>query len=221
MGNKNKRKSSRSIPLYERSKLTLNQDYDLTQSFNRVRPYSKHNRKNTVVEGTYSDEGQAAYSHRGCMSSNSSHYGEETTGVPSWDRYDRLEDKFSSFSDKNEKDHTNLRKELEEKINRASDSIKGDVEELRKNKLSKQWYTWTIVGLVSIVGLIWILSYQEVAKTPAEIRRIENRINKLDAVFNKTPLQDDTIAYSKETDIKHTKQTLDSFNNKTKINGTK
>lgn len=208
MGNRNKRKNSRII-LHEQPKQALNQDYDLTQSFNRVRPYSKYNRKNTVVEETYSDEEQSAYGYRGYVSSNFSQYEEKTTGTPSWDRYDRLEDKFSSFSDKNEQDHTNLRKELEGKIDRASDSIKDEVEDLwqgLEKKLSKQWYIWTIVGLATIVSIFWMLSYQEVSKAPTEIIKIENRINKLENVLNDTPLQEDTIkTNTTKTDIKKRK----------------
>ena len=86
-----------------------------------------------AIDGTCSDEEQANYSQRGLVSSNSSQYEEKTTGAPSWDRYDRLEDKFSSFSDKNENDHTNLRMELERKIEKVSDDVKEELKELRQN----------------------------------------------------------------------------------------
>ena len=149
----------------------------------------------SIIDGTYSDEEQANYSQRGFVSSNSSQYEEKTTGVPSWDRYDRLEDKFSSFSDKNENDHTNLRKELEGKIEKVSDDIKDELKELRQNvekKLSKQWYVWTIIGLVAIVGIIWALSYQEIVKIPNEVKEQEYKIDKLEDAL-KQILHKDTI----------------------------
>ena len=182
MSKRNRNKHSRLLP-QEHSKSSGSQDYDLTQSLNKVRQYSRYTKKNMVVEGTYSDEGQPYYDRQGFVSSNFSQYEEKTTGAPSWDRYDRLEDKFSSFSDKNEKEHTNLRKELEGKIERTSNDIKDEIKELRQNldkKLSKQWYVWTIIALVAIVSVIWALSYQEVAKIPTEMIKLENRINQLE-----------------------------------------
>lgn len=159
----------------------------MVQSFNKVHQYSRHARKNSIVDGTYSDEEQSNHRRRGFVSSNYSQYEDKTTGAPSWDRYDRLEDKFSSFSDKNENDHTNLRKELEGKIENASEEIKDEIKELRQNvekKLPKQWYVWTIIGLVAIVSIIWALSYQDVTKLPSEIIRLEKRIDKLESELN-------------------------------------
>lgn len=195
MRNRNKNKNNSRLKNQEKQKSVEYQDYDLAQSFSKVHQYSQHTRKNSIIDGTCSDEEQANYSQRGFVSSNSSQYEEKTTGVPSWDRYDRLEDKFSSFSDKNENDHTNLRKELEGKIEKVSDDIKDELKELRQNvekKLSKQWYVWTIIGLVAIVGIIWALSYQEIVKIPNEVKEQEYKIDKLEDAL-KQILHKDTI----------------------------
>lgn len=119
------------------------------------------------------------------MSNNSSQYEEKTTGLPSWDRYDRLEDKFTSFSDKNENDHTHLRTELEGKLEKVSDDIRKEIKDLRQSiekKLPIQWYIWTVLALVSFVSLIWILSYQRIDKLPNEVMELENRIEKLETI---------------------------------------
>lgn len=195
MSNRNKNKNNSRFKNQEQKKSVEYQDYDLARSFSKVRQYSRHTRKNLAIDGTCSDEEQANYSQRGLVSSNSSQYEEKTTGAPSWDRYDRLEDKFSSFSDKNENDHTNLRMELERKIEKVSDDVKEDLKELRQNvekKLPKQWYVWTIIGLVAIVSLIWALSYREIVKIPNDVKEQEYKIDKLENELKQMLMHKDT-----------------------------
>lgn len=195
MSNRNKNKNNSRFKNQEKQKSVEYQDYDLARSFSKVRQYSRHTRKNLAIDGTCSDEEQANYSQRGLVSSNSSQYEEKTTGAPSWDRYDRLEDKFSSFSDKNENDHTNLRMELERKIEKVSDDVKEELKELRQNvekKLPKQWYVWTIIGLVAIVSLIWALSYREIVKIPNDVKEQEYKIDKLENELKQMLMHKDT-----------------------------
>ena len=195
MSNRNKNKNNSRFRNQEQKKSVEYQDYDLARSFSKVRQYSRHTRKNLAIDGTCSDEEQANYSQRGLVSSNSSQYEEKTTGAPSWDRYDRLEDKFSSFSDKNENDHTNLRMELERKIEKVSDDVKEELKELRQNvekKLPKQWYVWTIIGLVAIVSLIWALSYREIVKIPNDVKEQEYKIDKLENELKQMLMHKDT-----------------------------
>lgn len=195
MSNRNKNKNNSRFKNQEQKKSVEYQDYDLARSFSKVRQYSRHTRKNLAIDGTCSDEEQANYSQRGLVSSNSSQYEEKTTGAPSWDRYDRLEDKFSSFSDKNENDHTNLRIELERKIEKVSDDVKEELKELRQNvekKLPKQWYVWTIIGLVAIVSLIWALSYREIVKIPNDVKEQEYKIDKLENELKQMLMHKDT-----------------------------
>lgn len=199
MSNRNKNKNNSRFKNQEQKKSVEYQDYDLARSFSKVRQYSRHTRKNLAIDGTCSDEEQANYSQRGLVSSNSSQYEEKTTGAPSWDRYDRLEDKFSSFSDKNENDHTNLRMELERKIEKVSDDVKEELKELRQNvekKLPKQWYVWTIIGLVAIVSLIWALSYREIVKIPNDVKEQEYKIDKLENELKQMLMHKDTTKSS-------------------------
>ena len=195
MGTKYKNKNSRLSP-QEKPKPAGTQEYDLIQSLSRVRPYSRHSKKNNSGDGTYSDEEQPYSNRRGYVSSNSSQYDERTTGAPSWDRYDKLEDRFTSFSDKNEKEHAALRQELESKIDKSTDGIKDEIKELsqRIDKHLPKWvFTAAISVLVVIVGIIWTLSYQEVAKMPSELIKIDGRIEKV------------------ENELKEQKQVVDSI----------
>lgn len=179
MGNKSKNNKYIS---HEKPKPSIVQDYDLTQSLNKVRQYSRHTKKNTDRERTFSDESQQ-YQGRREFVSNTTQYEDRTTGTPSWDRYDRLEDRFTSYSDKNEREHTALRQELEGKIEKSSDGIKDEIKGLSQKidkKISKWFFGVAISTLVAIVGIIWTLSYQEVAKVPAELIKIDGRVEKVE-----------------------------------------
>ena len=194
MGNKNKNKNN-SFSSQEKS-----QEYDLAQSLNKVRPFSRHTKKNNAGDGTHSDDEKQAQARRGSISSNSSLYNERTTGTPSWDRYDRLEDRLTSFSDKNEREHTALRQELEGKIERLSDDFKDRLKDLKVSidkKLPLLWYKLTIAALGFIVSIIWIFSYQEIAQIPKEMIRIDNRINNIEIEIKKDSVYNDTATKSK------------------------
>ena len=182
MSNKNKNRSNRLNP-QERQNPAPIQDYDLTQSLNKMRQYSRHSKRSNQSDGTFSDDEQGQLKRRDYVSSNSSQFEGSTTGVPNWERYDRLEDRFTSFSDKNDKEHTALRKELEGKIEKSANDIKEDIRDLKQNldkKLSIQWYSWTIVALVTMAGLFWILSYQDISKLPTEIMKLGNKIDQIE-----------------------------------------
>ena len=208
MGNKSKNRTNRLNP-QDKPKPLAGQEYDVTQSLNKIRPYSKPTKRNNVGDGTYSDEEQELRGRRGYISSNSSRFESSTTGAPNWERYDRLEDRFTSFSDKNEKDHTALRIELEKKIEKSADETKQEIRDLRQSidkKLSKQWYTWTIIALVAIVGIIWSLSYQEISKLPYQMNKVENRIDDLEKELQNNIQKPDTTVANKRVDSKKSAQ---------------
>lgn len=208
MGTKYKNKNSRLSP-QEKPKPAGTQEYDLIQSLSRVRPYSRHSKKNNSGDGTYSDEEQPYSNKRGYVSSNSSQYDERTTGAPSWDRYDRLEDRFTSFSDKNEKEHTALRQELESKIEKSTDGIKDEIKELSQRiekKLPKWFFTMAISALGVIVGIVWALSYQEVAKVPTELIKMDKRIEKIEDELKEQKQLVDSIKSSKALAPKKSKK---------------
>lgn len=195
MGNKKRHRNERKSP-QDSSISAGSQEYDLTQSFKKVRQYSRSTKRSNYALGvTSSDEGRKSQGWNDVVTNDSAQYDNKPTDTFDWSRYDRLEDKFTSFSNKNEEDHTALRQELEGKIDKSSKEIRDDFKDLSRKideKLPKQWYTWTVGGIVAMVGLIWVLSYQDVAKMPSKIDKIENRIEQIESELTK-PKQADSI----------------------------
>ncbi|MBR1447456.1 MAG: hypothetical protein IJ588_01760 [Prevotella sp.] len=176
------------------------QDFDLPQSFRKFSSYSKPSRRSNRHESTKSDKEKAHSYQGGAVSSSSEGYEQNTMGV-SWESYSKLEDKFTSLSDKNDMEHTALRKELEAKIDKSSDGIRDEIKDLRMriDKKVPKWFLWAAIStLVAIVGIIWLLSYQEVVKVPAELIKQDGRIEKV------------------ESELKEQKQLLDSISKNVK-----
>lgn len=67
MGNKSKNRSNRLNP-QDKPKPVAGQEYDVTQSLNKIRPYTKPTKRNNVGDGTYSDEEQELRGRRGYIS---------------------------------------------------------------------------------------------------------------------------------------------------------
>lgn len=171
---KNKNKQSKEQKSLVNSRSSQNEnEYDVSSNFRKVRQYTRHhNPSESSTEAQ--NEG---YSRRHSVRSIDDTLG-QMTSVPTWERYDRLEDKITIFNEKNEAAHSNLRRELEDKIvsscNKNSEDIK-DVRNRVDSKLSKQWYTWTIIGLVAIATVFWKFSYSKIVSftDSAEKRLIE------------------------------------------------
>ena len=135
-------------------------EYDVSSNFRKVRQYTK---RHTPSESSTEALNEGNYRRQSVRSIDD--ISGQMTGVPTWDRYDRLEDKISDFNEKNEVAHSNLRRELEDKIQSSCNKNSEDIKEVRNridSKLSKQWYTWTIVGLVAIVTVFWTFSYSKI-----------------------------------------------------------
>lgn len=202
MGKKNKHRNERKSP--QDSSIPIGtQEYDLTQSFKKVRQYSRCTKRlNYALGATSSDEGRKSQRRNDVVTNDSAQYDNRPTDTFDWSRYDRLEDKFTSFSNKNEEDHTALRQELEGKIDNSSKEIRDEFKDLNRKideKLPKQWYTWTVGGIVAMVGLIWVLSYQDVAKMPSKIDRIENRIEQVERELTKSKQADSIYTTNNES----------------------
>ena len=72
---------------------------------------------------------------------------------------------------------------MESKIEKSTDGIKDEIKELSQRidkKLPKWFFATAISALGVIVGIIWTLSYQEVAKVPSELIKIDGRIEKVE-----------------------------------------
>ena len=120
MSNNSKNRRNKN-PLIDKSKSSGALEYDLDQSFKKVRQYSRQTKRQNTTQGTTcSDTRRKSQGESGLISNNSTQYENNTTGINDGNRYDRLEDRFLSFSDKNEKQHNDLRIELEGKINKSS-----------------------------------------------------------------------------------------------------
>ena len=203
MNNKNNKNRKHNPQHFQQSQPA--QDYDLPQSFRRISSYSQPSRKSNRHENTNSDQEDARSNKGDAISSSSEKYEPNTMGF-SWERYSHLEEKFTSLSDKNEMEHTALRQELEGKIEKSSDGIKGDIKELnqRIDKYLPKWvFTAAISTLVVVVGIIWTLSYQEVAKVPAELIKMDGRFEKIE---NELKEQEQLVDSIKSTKVQTPKK---------------
>lgn len=158
-------------------------EYDISANFRKVRPYTKHHSQSESSTEVIND-GYARKRSIHSMDDTSS----QTMGVPTWERYDRLEDKISDFNEKNEVAHSNLRKELEQRIENSASNMSEKINEIKgeiDKKLSVQWYKWTIAALVVFVGAIYTLSYSGLLsfKDSAEKRLIELEIKQKQANY--------------------------------------
>ena len=155
----------------------VDNEYDLEKNFRKINSYNR-NRKNRGKSHnniTDSKENEEFYS-RGNGLVETPH----ATSVPlrtgdytAWEPYIRLDDKITNFDTKNNQAHTDLRRELESKI---KDSVK-DFNEAIEKRLLIQWYVWTIVGLVAIVGIWYMFSYVDVHPLPKKVEDIDKRLN--------------------------------------------
>ena len=106
-----------------------------------------------------------------------------TGDYAAWESYTRLDDKITDFNYKNDQAHTELRKELESKIKDSIapvvDSIKECKDDISK-RLSIQWYIWTIIGLVAIVGIWYMFSYINVHPLPGQVQEMDKRLNSIE-----------------------------------------
>ncbi len=149
----------------------VRQEYDVKDSMSKISSYkSKGRNRNEYTNLTYTG--------------NASDYGGETNGlinndIPTFlqtqttdNLYYRFEDKLSNYSEQNENAHDNLRQEL--------NAVRQELDVKIDNKLPKQWYAWTIGALVVIVGVIYLLSYQEVQQLPRKVQAIETEVENIE-----------------------------------------
>lgn len=161
-------------------------DYDLDKSFKKVSSYTRRtSRKSHQDQTTDFSTDNRRYQDR--IVENNDELGNKTI-TDSWNVYTRLDDKLSSFSEKNDEAHRSLRQELEHKINLVD--IKCD------KKVSLSLFEWIIGGILTITSIIvtiwWKTSYEDVSKLPREVQNIHNRINILEEK-NQSAQQQDTI----------------------------
>ena len=106
-----------------------------------------------------------------------------------------FEGRLSQYKDSLRKDYDDLRKELEDKIEKKSIENKQDVSRIEsenKNRLPTQWFVWTIAAAVTIVAAWWCLSYSRLLNWQNEAIKqiheidIKSEINKADLESSKS-----------------------------------
>ena len=175
------------------SQSVVDNEYDLEKNIKKINSYSRSRRSGKEKSHNHitdSGERENVYSHINDFievphePSNPILTGNQSA----WDSYTRLDDKITDFNYKNDQAHTDLRKELESKI---KDSI-NDCNNAISNRLPIQWYVWTIVGLVAIVGIWYLFSYIEVHPLPSKVNDIDNRLHLIEKKIDNLTI--DTIA---------------------------
>lgn len=174
----------------------IENEYDLEKNIKRINSYSKNrrcrNRDNVHI--TDSRKNDESYSNgNGIVESINANSSPVRTGDGSaWDSFIRLDDKITDFNYKNDQAHTNLRRELEDKIKQSETSQNDSIKECKESvskRLPIQWYVWTIIGLVAIVGIWYMFSYIDVHPLPTKVKEIEKRLDVIEGEI-KTTSQD-------------------------------
>ena len=189
---------------------TNNGEYDLESNFRKIRPYTHRSRKKNPPHGvTDSSEDFSRKRYQENYVDSSAPTSLQTaSGSAFWDSYCRLDDKISDYKEKNEVAHSDLRQELEQKINISENKQNekigeinnklGDLDNKIDKRLSIQWYSWTIGGIVAIVTIWFIFSYKEVAETPRKIQSIENKIDFIEKNMQKRDYYLDSLYIKKK-----------------------
>lgn len=165
----------------------VDNEYDLERNIKKINSYSKNRRYREKSQDYITDSGE---NEELCSQGSGFIETPHATSMPlrtgdhaAWESYTRLDDKITDFNYKNDQAHTALRKELEAKI---KDSIAPVVDSIKECKddiskcLSVQWYIWTIIGLVAIVGIWYMFSYINVHPLPGQVQEMDKRLNSIE-----------------------------------------
>ena len=159
-------------------------EYDVKERISKFHPYNSR-KQNGYSASTNSFSNLETSPSGRVVNSNVSISTPTDTGSL-YNEYTRLDDKITNYSNQNELAHNDLRKELENKIEKA----KGDVEisinkvhDLLKDKLSYKWFAAAVTVLIAIAGIIYNLSYSRqsdyIEKSAVEISNIKQENSKM------------------------------------------
>lgn len=201
---RNEKKSSKGLSS-NIQRHTNNGEYDLESNFRKIRPYTQRFRKKNTSQGvtdSCEDFSRKRYQENYVDSSDPTSL-QTASGSSFWDSYCRLDDKISDYKEKNEVEHSDLRQELEQKVNTLENKQNEKIGEINnklgnldnkiEERLSIQWYHWTIVGIVAIVTIWFVFSYKEVAETPRKIQSIESKIDFMEKDMQKMDYHLDSL----------------------------
>lgn len=182
MANRPKNKNPKTTQVHRESNTKVN-EYDLQSNFKKLKQHSgrPNNRGNMHVSQTQENYNFENSQQKFIESTDRSSSHTDSGGM-SWVEYTRLDNKLDSFSSQNIKDHTDLRHELENKIKEAIDPINSfakSMEEKLSSRLSIRWYTWTVAGIIAIVTVWYMFSYNEIHPLPRRVDKIERDLDEL------------------------------------------
>lgn len=180
--NKNKPYQKRRVNV---STPVVDNEYDLEKNIKRINSYSRARRNSkdkfhSHITDSGESEDFSPYRNGIIETPHVSSNRQRTGDYVAWDSYARLDDKITDFNYKNDQAHTDLRKELESKI---KDSIKECNDAISK-RLHIQWYVWTIIGLVTIVGIWYMFSYADVHPLPSKVEGMNKRLHAIENLID-------------------------------------
>jgi|WetSurMetagenome_2_1015567.scaffolds.fasta_scaffold02563_18 hypothetical protein len=157
-------------------------DYNLTKGFNRINNYRQSN-------SNYGPTTKVAVPKENYMSLPADNSYPTNTNLqeltsPSWENFtslsNRFDDKIGTLSNKNEDQHAQLRKELEDKID---------------DKVGKIEFRGLFYGAVTIIGIIGLLIYNLSYKDILDNSRIQkNYILRVDSLYKSVNHLEEQIA---------------------------
>lgn len=159
-------------------------EYDVKERIRKFHPYNS--RKQNGYSASTNSFSNLEISPSGRVVNSNVSISTPTDTGSLYNEYTRLDDKITNYSNQNELAHNDLRKELENKIEKA----KGDVEisinkvhDLLKDKLSYKWFAAAVTVLIAIAGIIYNLSYSRqsdyIEKSAVEISNIKQENSKM------------------------------------------
>lgn len=180
------------------SSVIIDNEYDLEKNFKKINAYSRnkqHKNKSQAPVTDSRDFDNNSFNSKYVETPINSSAPQLTGDNFAWDSYTRLESRITDFNYKNDQAHTELRRELESKIKESIASLENDVNICNENiskSLPKQWYVWTIIGLVAIVTIWYLFSYQDIHPLPRQIHDIDIRLNNIETQLEDIQQSDTT-----------------------------
>lgn len=165
MANNRKRKKPTQRPN------SRNDEFDLKHSLNRVNQKQKLPDTSTLTEQDFEESERRQTLNSDQLAKEGL---EETKLILSIN--ERFSDKLESIKD----DITDAKME----IGKSSDCLRQELEVKIEKKLDKQWYVYTIIGLVALVTIIYTFSYSDIVSNTktnsSEVKKYKDKFEEMD-----------------------------------------
>lgn len=154
---RHKGKKINNIHNESKSNHSSNPDYDVSVALKVLSQYVRRGQPSFHDEtGELSD-----YSEQEQIS-NSSNKQQTRYTESEYRSFDKLEDRFYSFSKSNEQAHQIIKERIDDKIKENESKWKEEIENLKKDlatKVSNKWFGGVCTVVVGFVTIVWLLSY--------------------------------------------------------------